>query len=61
MKTTEIKTIKIEADEGKILTDGNLFGTIIFLGVDRKPEEFCEITKEEYEKTMAAEESGVSP
>ena len=53
MKTTEIKTIKIEADEGKILTDGNIYGSVIFLGADKSANDFYEITKEEYEAIMA--------
>ena len=56
MKTTEIKTIKIEAEEGKVLTDGNIYGSIIFLAIDRKPEEFYEIPKEEYDRIMAEQE-----
>ena len=50
MKTTEIKTIKIEAEEGKMLTDGNTYGSIIYLASNRSPDEFIEITIEEYEK-----------
>ena len=50
MKTTEIKTIRIEADEGKMLTDGNTYGSIIYLASNRSPDEFIEITIEEYEK-----------
>ena len=52
MKTTEIKTIKIEADDGKILTDGNIYGSVIFLGADKSASDFYEITKEEYELAM---------
>ena len=50
LKTTEIKTIKIEAEEGKMLTDGNTYGSIIYLASNRSPDEFIEITIEEYEK-----------
>ena len=50
MKTTEIKTIKIEADEGKILTDGESYGRTIYLAKNRLPEEFHEITEAEYEE-----------
>ena len=50
MKTTEIKTIRLEADKGKILTDGNTYGSVIYLAVDRSVNEFTEITIEEYEK-----------
>ncbi|MEE0840567.1 MAG: hypothetical protein U0L72_08535 [Acutalibacteraceae bacterium] len=56
MKTIEIKTIRLEADEGKILTDGNTYGSIIYLAVDRSVNEFTEITIEEYEKRMAEQE-----
>lgn len=49
MTTTEIKTIRLEADEGKILTDGQTYGSVIFLGANRNIEEFYEITREEYE------------
>ena len=56
MKTTEIKTIRIEADEGKMLTDGNTYGSIIYLASNRSPDEFIEITIEEYEK-ISDEES----
>lgn len=56
LKTTEIKTIKIEADEGKILTDGNTYGSVIYLAVDRSVNEFTEITIEEYKKRMAEQE-----
>lgn len=52
MKTTEIKTIRIEADEGKMLTDGNTYGSIIYLASNRSPDEFIEITIEEYEKIL---------
>lgn len=56
MKTTEIRTIKIEAEEGKILTDGNVYGTVIFLGKDKSAEDFHEIPKEEYEKIAVEED-----
>lgn len=54
MTTTEIKTIKIDADEGKVLTDGQTYGVTIFLPANKKPEDFYEITREEYEKTLEA-------
>lgn len=56
MKTTEIKTIRLEADEGKILTDGKTYGSVIFLGSEKKANEFYEIPKEEYEQIMAEQE-----
>jgi hypothetical protein len=59
LKTTEIKTIRIEADEGKMLTDGNTYGSIIYLAADRSVEEFYEITIAEYEKIMSEQEEMV--
>lgn len=59
MKTTEIKTIKIEADEGKILTDGTTYGSVIFLGAGKSADDFYEITREEYERIMAEEEAKI--
>lgn len=52
MTTMEIKTIKLEADEGKVLTDGQIYGSTIFLAANRSVDEFYEITCEEYEKIL---------
>ena len=57
MKTTEIKTIKIEAGEGKILTDGEVYGRTIYLAKNRSPEEFHEITEAEYEEIQKQNEA----
>lgn len=57
MKTIEIKTIKLEADEGKVLTDGETYGVTIFLGSGRKAEEFYEIPREEYDRIMEEQEA----
>ena len=56
MKTTEIKTLKLEAEEGKMLTDGNTYGSVIYLAVNRSANEFYEIPIAEYEKIMAEQE-----
>lgn len=56
MKTTKITTIRLEADKGKILTDGKVYGSIIFLGSDRTVDEFYEIGLSEYEKLTKAED-----
>lgn len=38
------------ADEGKVLTNGEIYGRQIFLAEDTKVEDFYEISNEEYEK-----------
>ena len=43
------------ADEGKILTDGTIYGRQIFLAEDRNPEEFYEVSEEVYEALMVAQ------
>ena len=45
----------IKAKEGYILTNGEIFGTEIFLAEDMRAEEFREITREEYEEKMENE------
>jgi hypothetical protein len=46
----------IYADEGKILTNGEVYGKQIFLAEGVSEDSFYEITEEEYEKKMQAEE-----
>ena len=48
--------ITIFADEGNILTDGEIFGTTISLAEGKTAEAFREITREEYENILASEE-----
>lgn len=45
-----ITLIKLKASEGMILTNGDVFGREIFLGKGDSPENWHEITDEEYEK-----------
>lgn len=51
MKTRKI----LYADEGMILTDGDVYGTQIFLAEGVNEKQFYEITKQEYEKIMNEE------
>lgn len=50
MKTEILTTTVLKADEGKILTDGEIYGKTIYLAKNRSPEEFNEITEAEYEE-----------
>ena len=43
----------LTADEGKILTDGEVYGKIIALGKGDNPERYHEITVGEYENILS--------
>ena len=56
----EIQTVTvnvIKADEGKILTDGEVFGRVIYLAKGRNADEFYEITEAEYEEIQKQDEA----
>lgn len=46
---------KIEAKDGTILTNGEIYGRIIYLGEGMKKDDFYEITEEEYESRLAVD------
>lgn len=46
---------KITASEGMVLTNGEAYGTVIFLAEDDDADNYYEITREEYDKKMAKE------
>ena len=59
MQTETINTTVLIADEGKILTDGVVYGRIIYLAKNRSPEEFHEITEAEYEEINEVEDNNI--
>lgn len=50
-----MERIVLSASEGMILTDGEIYGSMIFLAEGRDPEEFYEISLTEYAKMMEQE------
>ena len=48
--------IILYAEEGKILTDGEIYGRTIYLAEGRSAEDFREITEEEYREITRKEE-----
>ena len=49
------KRTVLYADEGKVITNGEIYGTTIFLAEGMEVEEFTEISKEEYEEKLKAD------
>ena len=47
----------ITADEGKVLTNGEIYGRTIFLGSDDRVSNYREITQAEYEEAVAQAEA----
>ena len=51
----------ITADEGKVLTNGEIYGRTIFLGSDDRVSNYREIMQAEYEEAVAqAEEDNIA-
>ena len=57
MKQETITRIKLTATDGMIITDGRMYGRIIYLANIDNPEDFYEITEEEYNEILAREEA----
>ena len=53
-ETIELR--KLTADDGKVLTNGEAYGTEIYLGVGDRPENWHEITDAEYAEIVAEQE-----
>jgi len=55
MTTSTITRTVITADDGKVLTNGVIYGTEIILSDTESPETYREITVEEYQATQSEE------
>lgn len=60
MTTEYITRTKIIASEGMILTNGEVYGSIIFLSDYQSPYDFHEITEAEYQQILAEQEKAAS-
>lgn len=56
MKKETITQIILKADEGKVLTNGETFGTTVVLPESANSSEWYEITDIEYNRIMESEE-----
>lgn len=54
-----MKRIKLNANEGMILTNGEAYGRVVYLGVTDKPENWYEITEEEYQRILEETEGNI--
>ena len=57
MKTTKIEVIKLTPSEGMVLTNGETYGLVeVYLGCNDSPDNWREITVEEYNTIIAEQE-----
>lgn len=56
--TVENQTI-LKADEGKLLTNGETFGTVVYLGKNDSSLNWTEITQEEYNQIIQQQEDEI--
>ena len=59
MKKTTITRIKLTASEGMVLTNGETYGTEIFLHEGDDGSAYYEITRAEYDALMAEQEKAM--
>ena len=56
MDVTTIELRKLTASEGMVLTNGETYGKVIYLGVNDSQDNWYEITEEEYNDLTKEEE-----
>lgn len=56
MEKTTIEIIQLVASNGMVLTDGDTYSKSVYLGIYDKPENWHEITEQEYQEIKAKEE-----
>lgn len=59
MNITTIELRKLTANDGMILTNGEVYGKEIYLGVNDVPDNWHEVTIDEYEAKMKEESAEV--
>ena len=47
-----MKTVKLVASDGMVLTNGKAFGRVVFLAKNDSPDNWDEVTEAEYEASM---------
>lgn len=60
MQKETIKSIKLTADEGMTLTNGETFGKVVFLAHNTEPDNWREITDSEAEALQAEKEAEIN-
>ena len=61
MEITTIELRKLTASEGMMLTNGETYGSVVYLGVNDAPENWHEVTMAEYEAYLAEQEAQMPP
>lgn len=56
MKTEIITRVKLTAEKGMVLTNGEIFGREVYLSIADKAENYHEITEAEYDEILKKEE-----
>lgn len=56
MKTATFTVTEITADDGKMLTNGKVYGKVLILGYGDSVDNYHEISVEEYEKLLETDE-----